>query len=187
MKDKTQNNDNFDAPNAIDEFISQFETTFVTLEQQCSQLFIKLLRLLSISIGMKDIDFFANKAKSLVDKSVDSYNIMRTLYYPSLSSLRLGQEEGNSTAFGNGIRFSEHTDWGIFTIVFRDAVDGLEVIIYDDKINCIFKLYCQKVRTNDGDWIPAEPEPGNMVLFVGDLLELWTGKYFKAAVCIVYY
>lgn len=186
MEDKTENNDDFDTPNDDDEFISQFKTSFITLEQQCSQLFIKLLKLLSISIGMKDIDFFANKAKSLVDKSVNSYNVIRTLYYPPLSSLVLGQEEENS-AVGSGMRFSEHTDWGIFTIVFRDVVDGLEVIIYDFQINFLFEIqsYCLKVRTSDGTWIPAEPEPGNIVLFVGDLLELWTGKYYKAAVCIV--
>lgn len=43
-----------------------------------------------------------------------------------------------------------------------------------------------KVKTNDGNWIPAEPVPGTIVLFVGDLLELWTGKYYKAAVFVLH-
>lgn len=45
---------------------------------------------------------------------------------------------------------------------------------------------CAKVRTNAGKWISAEPIPGSraVVLFVGDLLELWTGSYYKAAVSI---
>lgn len=139
IEDKPQWNDNIGR--ADNDLVIQLETTFITLEQQCSQLFIKLLRLLSLSIGMENIDFFANKAKSLVDKSVNSYNVVRTLYYPSLSSLILGQENGNSTIVGNGMRFSEHTDWGIFTIVFRDGVDGLEVIIYDDVIILPIQVY----------------------------------------------
>lgn len=112
-----------------DDLISEFKNTFITLEHQCSQLFIKLLRLLSLSLEMEDIDFFVNKSKSLVDKTVDSYNTVATLYYPPLSSLLLGHREAENSSGGNDMRFSEHSDWGIFTILLRDAVNGLEVFI----------------------------------------------------------
>lgn len=121
---------NDDIEKSDDKLILNFKQTFITLEQQCSQLFVKLLRLLSLSLGIKELDFFTNKAQSLVDKGVDSYNTVRTLYYPPLPSLSADQEIGNSLVVGNGLRFSEHSDWGLFTMLFRDAVDGLEVYAY---------------------------------------------------------
>lgn len=51
-------------------------------------------------------------------------------------------------------------------------------------LTCIDFLQTVKVRTNAGNWIPAEPKPKSIVLFVGDLLELWTGRYYKAAVSV---
>lgn len=84
---------------------------------------------------MKEIDFFANKAKSLVDKTVDTYNIVRTLYYPPISILK--SDQGDSVVEGNGLRFSEHSDWGIFTILLRDAINGLEVFLLVQHDSCL--------------------------------------------------
>ena len=49
-----------------------------------------------------------------------------------------------------------HTDYGIVTILWADAVPGLEIL------------------RPDGSWLPVVPEPGALLINLGDLTERWT-------------
>ena len=72
------------------------------------------------------------------------------VYYPPQSRKK------DANLFGVG----PHTDFGVLTVLCQDAVGGLQV---------------QNIR---GEWIPAPPIPGTLVVNVGDLLARWTeGAY----------
>jgi len=49
-----------------------------------------------------------------------------------------------------------HTDYGIVTVLWADAVPGLEIL------------------RSDGSWLGVVPEPGALLINLGDLLARWT-------------
>ncbi len=55
-----------------------------------------------------------------------------------------------------------HTDFGVLTVLRQDEVGGLEV------------------RDRAGDWTPAHPIPGTLVINVGDLLARWSNGRFRS-------
>jgi isopenicillin N synthase-like dioxygenase len=57
-----------------------------------------------------------------------------------------------------------HTDHGIVTILWQDALGGLEVM------------------GNDGNWISVTPLRGSYVINIGELMKRWTNGRFKATV-----
>lgn len=76
---------------------------------------------------------------------------MRALLYPEVAASEL-QAGGGAV-----VRSAEHTDWGCITVLLPDQdVGGLEI--------------CGK----DGVWSPVLPEPGSLVVNLGDLLPRWT-------------
>jgi isopenicillin N synthase-like dioxygenase len=71
---------------------------------------------------------------------------LRILHYPGLTTEPMAGQQ----------RAGEHTDYGSITLLLQDPVDGLEV------------------RTRQGEWIPAPPIPGTLVVNVGDAMQRWT-------------
>jgi isopenicillin N synthase-like dioxygenase len=61
-------------------------------------------------------------------------------------------------------RMGAHTDYGIVTVLYADAVPGLEIV----------------ART--GEWVSVVPEPGAFVINVGDLLAQWTNDRWRSTV-----
>ncbi|KAJ5894287.1 hypothetical protein N7495_005978 [Penicillium taxi] len=57
-----------------------------------------------------------------------------------------------------------HTDWECFTILLQWKVPGLQVF------------------NHDGEWIPAPPIPGTLVVNIADCLSAWTNKKFKSTI-----
>lgn len=55
---------------------------------------------------------------------------------------------------------AEHTDYGTITILWQDAVGGLQV------------------KNRDGEWIDAPPVEDTFVINIGDMLELWSNDRF---------
>lgn len=55
-----------------------------------------------------------------------------------------------------------HTDFGVLTVLCQDEVGGLQVQDYA------------------GDWVPAHPIPGTLVINVGDLLERWSNGKLRS-------
>jgi isopenicillin N synthase-like dioxygenase len=76
---------------------------------------------------------------------------LRLLHYPKWE-----QQQVVHGQLGAGA----HTDYGLLTLLFQDAVGGLEVM------------------TKQGDWVSVDYVPQAIVVNCGDLLELWTnGRY----------
>ncbi len=77
---------------------------------------------------------------------------LRFLHYPA------GLARRDASQFGAGA----HTDYGSITLLFQDDVGGLEV------------------RGADGQWRPAPPLPGCVLINTGDLMERWTNGRFRS-------
>ncbi len=76
---------------------------------------------------------------------------LRLLHYPPSRQWQAGQ-------LGAGA----HTDYGTLTVLFQDMAGGLEV------------------ENAAGQWIPAPPIPGTVVVNTGDLLARWSNGVFRS-------
>lgn len=77
---------------------------------------------------------------------------LRMLHYPARP------DDAPDAQLGAGA----HTDWGAITVLLQDESGSLEV------------------QAADGRWIPVEPEPGALVVNVGDLLAQWTNDRYTS-------
>ncbi|KAJ1536097.1 hypothetical protein HK405_015383, partial [Cladochytrium tenue] len=83
------------------------------------------------------------------DRFIDEKdNTLRLLHYPGVERAVLAKEDQ--------MRAGPHTDYGTITLLFQDDAGGLEV------------------QAKNGDWIPAVPVPGAVVVNAGDLLQRWS-------------
>ena len=101
-----------------------------------------LMRAFAVSLGA-DETFFASR----FDKPIARGS---ALYYPPQPP-QMGAEQ-----FGVGA----HTDYGCLTLLWQDAVGGLQV------------------QGRDGEWVTAHPIPDTLVVNVGDLLARWSNDRF---------
>ena len=83
----------------------------------------------------------------------DPFLIMRLLCYPQ-------QPAGDDKRVGIGI--GEHTDFGCLTILAQDDVGGLEV------------------QRRSGKWVTAPPIDGAFVVNIGDMIQIWTNRFYKS-------
>ncbi|RLM65774.1 flavonol synthase/flavanone 3-hydroxylase-like [Panicum miliaceum] len=60
------------------------------------------------------------------------------------------------------VGFSEHEDGNCVTFILQDGVGGLEVL-------------------KDGDWVPAEPVDGSIVVNIGDVIQVLSNNKLKSA------
>jgi isopenicillin N synthase-like dioxygenase len=89
------------------------------------------------------------------EKFVDAKeNNMRLLHYPKVESKVL--ENPNQSRIG------AHTDYGTITLLFQDSVGGLQV------------------KNTSGNFVPAPPIPGTIVVNAGDLLARWSNDKIKS-------
>lgn len=103
----------------------------------------RLQRLLALALDVPS-DFF-----------VDAHNgeniTLRLLHYPPVTANMINPEQMGAGA---------HTDYGMLTLLFQDAVGGLQV------------------QSEDGAWHDVPPRPDAIVINSGDLLERWSnGRY----------
>lgn len=89
------------------------------------------------------------------DKIDEQYHNLRLLSYPPIKTSLLTQE---GTA-----RAGAHSDYGTLTLLFQDSVGGLEV---------------QNPKT--GQFQPAPPIPGTIVVNAGDLLARWSNDVLRS-------
>lgn len=71
---------------------------------------------------------------------------------------RKGLAELGETALGF------HTDPGVLTLLLQDSIGGLQT------------------RTKEGEWLDVEPQPGTIVVNLGDVTQVWTNDRYQAAV-----
>lgn len=83
-----------------------------------------------------------------------SFWVARVIGYPPL---------GDARGEGVGLSVGEHTDYGCWTLLAQDDTPG-----------------ALEVRSADGSWMAVEPRPGTLVVNLGDMLSVWTGRRFKA-------
>ena len=86
-----------------------FVETLLPYMDQCTELYFKLMRVLTLGLGIQP-GFF------------DKYHpngANRTLVY---------QHYLGGPASQSGARLNEHTDYGFMTVLFQDSVGGLEVV-----------------------------------------------------------
>ncbi|KAI8808724.1 hypothetical protein BJ742DRAFT_258635 [Cladochytrium replicatum] len=81
-------------------------------------------------------------------------NNLRLLHYPPVKSQFMHQPGQK--------RANEHTDYGSITLLFQDDTGGLEV------------------QLPSGEFIPAPPIEGTVIINAGDLLERWTNNKIKS-------
>jgi len=122
----------------------EFRETVLAFYEACTEAASNVLRAFAISLELPE-DFF--------EASHNQQNhTMRLLHYPPIQQ----------TPQSGQIRAGEHSDYGSITLLFQDAIGGLEV------------------QTIQGEWIEAPPIPGTVVVNTGDLMERWTNHEFRS-------
>jgi isopenicillin N synthase-like dioxygenase len=74
-------------------------------------------------------------------------------YYPAVDRAKLREEQWS---------FSPHADYNAFTLLYQDALGGLQLL------------------NAAGEWIDARPIPGTMVVNIGDLFQTWTNDLYTS-------
>ncbi|KAH8618557.1 putative non hem dioxygenase in morphine synthesis N terminal 2OG Fe(II) oxygenase superfamily [Trypanosoma vivax] len=100
-----------------------------------------ILRAIALAIGLKE-DFFDSKFE-------EPLSVLRMVHYPP-------QKSQSQYPLVCG----EHTDYGIVTLLYQDAVGGLQV------------------RNLANEWMDVEPIEGSFVVNIGDMMNMWSnGRY----------
>ncbi len=86
----------------------------------------------------------------------------RLNHYPSTDHLEPG-EQAKVEALGD-MALGHHTDPGAITLLYQDSVGGLETF------------------SQEMGWIPVPPQPGSIVVNVGDVMQVWSNGQYKAAI-----
>jgi isopenicillin N synthase-like dioxygenase len=96
----------------------------------------------------------------------DSASTLRLLRYPPRSPESVHGVESETFLLDKGVSrpslTGEHTDSGCITLLWQDAVGGLQA------------------RNAAGAWIDVPSVPDSLVVNLGDLMQFWTGGAFRA-------
>lgn len=122
--------------------LPELQSAFYAYYQTACDCGRDLMRAFAVSLGI-DAQFFAPHFSKPIARG-------SALYYPPQPP-QMGAEQ-----FGVGA----HTDYGCLTLLWQDAVGGLQV------------------QGRDGDWVTAHPIPDTLVVNVGDLLARWSNDRF---------
>ncbi|KAF1920700.1 thymine dioxygenase [Ampelomyces quisqualis] len=116
----------------------------------CKALVHQLLDILSIALNVPNPGLSATHAQSLFQ--------LRLLHYPAISAQELAGKKRS--------RINAHSDFGTVTLLFQDAVGGLEI----------------EAPTRPGEFRPAPPVPDTVLVNVGDLMSRWSNDRWKSTV-----
>jgi len=109
---------------------------------------MRLLKIFALAVG-ESADFFS-------PYFAEPMTCLRLLHYPVVE-----QDPAATNADLYGI--NPHTDYGFFTLLAQDQVDGLEV------------------QALDGSWVAVPSLPGTLVVNIADALARWTNGVFNSA------
>ncbi len=121
----------------------EFRDLCVEFYEACLQAAYRIQRVFAAALQL-DREYF-------VERHSGQNVTLRLLHYPPLSAAEAGQLGAGS-----------HTDYGMVTLLFQDAVGGLEVLDKNDK------------------WQAVAPIPGAVVINTGDLTERWTNGFYRS-------
>lgn len=116
----------------------------------CKDLIHQLLDTLSIALNVPEPGLSATHAQSLFQ--------LRILHYPAISTEELADKKRS--------RINAHSDFGTLTLLFQDAVGGLEI----------------EDPNHPGAFRPASPIPDTVLVNVGDLMARWSNDRWKSTV-----
>ena len=126
------------------EFIPSLKQNAMNYFHQINELAKNLLTCFAMGLDLKENFFIRNCNAPLSRASL--------VYYPDQP------KEMGEMQFG----VSEHTDFGLLTILCQDSVGGLQI------------------KGLDGQWFHAPPIEGTLIVNVADLLSRWTGGIYKS-------
>ncbi|MEM8707190.1 MAG: 2OG-Fe(II) oxygenase family protein [Actinomycetota bacterium] len=66
--------------------------------------------------------------------------------------------DGSEVTLDGQLRMGAHSDYTTYTLLLADPVPGLQIV------------------GADGGWVDVVPQPGNLLMNVGDLLAMWTNN-----------
>ncbi|KAI0729449.1 Clavaminate synthase-like protein [Fomitopsis betulina] len=132
--------------------VPDFRETMLQLFQSCHELHTLVMRAIALGLDLEETFFD--------DKINEQYYNMRLLNYPPVKR-HLLEKEGQSRA-------GAHSDYGTLTLLFQDAVGGLEV-----------------ENPHTKQYQPATPIlclslPGTIVINAGDLLARWSNDVLRS-------
>ncbi|XP_076325820.1 uncharacterized protein LOC143233452 isoform X2 [Tachypleus tridentatus] len=130
-----------------------FKETCLDFLEACVNLCRRFLVVLALSLDLAE-DFFLKRHQELT-KCKENASTLKLLYYPPVTDV---------TCLTTTVRCGEHSVFGTVTFLFQDNVGGLEV------------------KTKSGEWIPATPLGGAILVNVGDFLEMWSEGVYSATV-----
>lgn len=163
--------------------IRSFESTNTKLQLHCKKLIGNLLKLLALSLKLNDSNYFIHCCRHLDDPETDNECDFSMIHYPPILS--------DTILPADTVRCAEHTDYEILTLLFQNEIGGLEVntsSYYKNVPGIISDVFFSskiQIKVADGDWIAADPIPNSILVNTGDLLEVWTNKYYPATVNIL--
>lgn len=108
----------------------------------------RIMAALALSLGLSPSYFHERY-------TADPLILFRIFHYPP----NIDDQPAQSPAPPWGV--GEHTDYGLLTILYQDAVGGLQV-------------------KTPGAWIDAPPVPGSFVCNLGDMLDRMTGGLYRS-------
>lgn len=134
-------------PDKMDTSGEIFTKTMKSFFLTCQALNVNVMR--AIALGMRLDEYF-------FDAHIDGAdNTLRLLHYP----------EVYKSVFKNNpdqVRAGEHTDYGSITLLFQDAVGGLEV------------------KSPQQTFVRAKPIEGTVIVNAGDLLSRWANDEIRS-------
>ncbi len=120
----------------------KFRSSMFDFFSACNAAAMNLCEAIAIALNLPE-SFFVRKHNR-------QDNTLRLLHYPPIEQ----------TPSSEQLRAGEHSDYGSFTLLFQDAVGGLEV------------------RNAHGEWIEASLILGTVLVNTGDLMQRWTNHVF---------
>ncbi|GAB1203511.1 hypothetical protein APSETT445_002146 [Aspergillus pseudonomiae] len=128
-------------PSGVDD---AFQPTFISFFEAGYRTELIILKALSIGLGLPE--------QTLGQLHAEQTNELRITHYPAVA-------RGD---FAHSTRIAAHTDFGTITLLFQDAVGGLQM----------------EVPPHSGQFADIESGgPYECILNVGDCLQKWTGLY----------
>ncbi len=122
-----------------------FRPCMLNLYAACSGLASQVLKAFALALHQPESFFSAHHG--------NNYTLRLLHYPPAPSELKPNQ-----------IRAGAHSDYGCITLLFQDAVGGLEIL------------------SADGSWIAAPYVPNAVLINIGDLMQRWTNNKFCSTV-----
>ncbi|MBE9178275.1 isopenicillin N synthase family oxygenase [Oculatella sp. LEGE 06141] len=121
-----------------------FRETALAFYEACTALVAEILQAMALSLRLPS-DFW-------VSRHCQQQHTLRLLHYPPLVN---PPDPGQ-------LRAGAHSDYGSITLLFQDAIGGLEV------------------QTASGEWTIAPPLADTVLINLGDLMERWTNHTFRS-------